>query len=942
MSYQAGALVRTRGRDWIVQPGSDEEFLLLKPLGGRDDEITGVLRGFEEVEAATFSLPSAAHIGDARQAGLLRDAALLSFRANAGPFRSFGRIAVEPRPYQLVPLLMALRQETVRLLIADDVGIGKTVEALLIARELLDRGEIEGFSILCPPHLAEQWESELREKFHLTGVKVLASTAARLDRGLAHGESIFAHYPITIVSTDYIKSDRRRDEFLRSAPDFIIVDEAHTAADPGDGRGGRHQRHELLRGLAEKEQRHILLVTATPHSGNEAAFRSLLSLLNPKFLHLPDDLTGRENEPVRRELAQYFVQRKRGDIKRYLGTETDFPTRNEQDVPFSTHPEAKKLLESVLAFALEELQQNDGTHRQRIRWWATLGLLRALASSPAAAAATLRNRAVLADAITVAEADAIGRRTVFDHMEDDAPEGVDITPGSIVDGEHAVETSTRRLQRFAKQAEALKGKKDAKLDALVHILDGLLKEGRQPIVFCRFIDTADYVADELKKRLKKVEIAAVTGTLAPGEREHRVELLADHPRRVLVATDCLSEGINLQNYFDSVVHYDLSWNPTRHEQREGRVDRYGQSQPEVVVRTMYGVDNQIDGVVLDVLLRKHRAIRTSLGVSVPVPADSDQLIEAIFEGMVLRGTGAQPAHQEALFTDFDEYIKPRAQQFNDRWDAVAERETRSRTMFAQERIKVDDVMRELEEMQRAIGDYHVVERFVTEAARAHHGTVGRTRSGAARIDLTDTPQVVQEAVPQTAVTARFAEPIHAGETHLTRTHPFVEGLASYVLDSALDNTEHSVAKRAGVMRTNAVTTRTTLILARFRYHITTTKSGKSWQTLAEETVPLAFIGAIENNEWLPTADAERLLHATPSGNVLPIQAEQFISYAVADIQTAEGHLAHVAEQRAAALLDAHRRVRTASNVTGLRYKVDALMPVDVIGTYVYIPSGGKP
>src|SRR5213595_2690452 len=112
---------------------------------------------------------------------MLRDAVRLGFRSSAGPFRSFGHIAVEPRPYQLVPLLMALRLDPVRLLIADDVGIGKTVEALLIARELFDRGEVHRMAVLCPPHLAEQWQAELARKFHIEAELVGAGSAARLE-----------------------------------------------------------------------------------------------------------------------------------------------------------------------------------------------------------------------------------------------------------------------------------------------------------------------------------------------------------------------------------------------------------------------------------------------------------------------------------------------------------------------------------------------------------------------------------------------------------------------------------------------------------------------------------------------------------------------------------------------------------------------------------------
>src|SRR3954471_24079293 len=160
-----GTLVQARGREWVVLPESTDELLMVRPVGGLDEEIVGILPAVEPVESATFRLPTADDVGDFTSGRLLPDAARLSTRAAAGPFRSFGRIAVEPRPYQLVPLMMALRLDPVRLLIADDVGIGKTVEALLVARELLDQGDAHGLAVLCPPHLAEQWQAEMRDKF---------------------------------------------------------------------------------------------------------------------------------------------------------------------------------------------------------------------------------------------------------------------------------------------------------------------------------------------------------------------------------------------------------------------------------------------------------------------------------------------------------------------------------------------------------------------------------------------------------------------------------------------------------------------------------------------------------------------------------------------------------------------------------------------------------
>src|SRR5207247_4509040 len=156
MSFAVGSLVRARGREWVVLPESDEQMLVLRPLGGTEDEVAGIYVPLERVDPATFDLPDPAQRGDERSCRLLRDAVRLGFRSSAGPFRSFARIAVEPRPYQVVPLLMALKLDPVRMLISDDVGIGKTIEAALIARELLDRGEVERLAVLCSPPLADR------------------------------------------------------------------------------------------------------------------------------------------------------------------------------------------------------------------------------------------------------------------------------------------------------------------------------------------------------------------------------------------------------------------------------------------------------------------------------------------------------------------------------------------------------------------------------------------------------------------------------------------------------------------------------------------------------------------------------------------------------------------------------------------------------------------
>ncbi len=937
MSFAVGSLVRARGRDWVVLPESKDDLIIVRPLGGGEDETAGIYLPLERVEAASFPLPDPSQLGDYRSCRLLRDALRLGFRSSAGPFRCFGHLAFEPRPYQLVPLLMALKLDPVRILIADDVGIGKTIEAALIVRELIDRGEVNRFAILCPPQIAEQWQTELSSKFHLDAELVLPGTVTRLERACRLGQSIFERHPYVIVSTDFIKSDRRRDDFLRACPELVIVDEAHTCLGAEDGRGSRHQRYQLVKGLAADSDRHLILVTATPHSGKEENFRALLTLLDRDFGNLPDDLSGPANQHHRRRLAAHFVQRRRGDIRHYMQADTPFPEREEAEETYKLSPEYKQLFQKVLEYARETVTDPAATvtaQRQRVRWWSALALLRSMASSPAAAAATLRTRAATADTDSPEEADALGRRTVLDLVEEESSEAMDLAPGSDP-GEDADDAGPvrSRLLAMAREADALQGRKDAKLQKVIPIVEGLIRDGFQPILFCRFIPTAEYVASALRERLKGVEVVAITGNLPPVVREERVAQLAQAEKRVLVCTDCLSEGINLQQHFNAVIHYDLSWNPTRHEQREGRVDRYGQPSPNVRTLTYYGTDNQIDGVVLDVLLRKHRAIRNSLGISVPLPMDSEQVIQAVFEGMLLRG---RKAVQPQLFEEYLSEVE--GNELRRTWEASAEREKRSRTMFAQETIKVDEVVREVEAARAAVGSGVDVAAFTRTALAAYGASVSGTDP--IRVDLSEAPRSLRDTLgAPIRFSARFELPVSSGQLLLTRTHPLVERLANYVLNTALDPHLESVARRCGVIRTSKVGRRTTLLLLRLRFHIITRYGEQERPLLAEDSQLLAFAGSPQNAEWLAADQAEALLLAEPEANVTPDQAAHFLRVVLDGLDVLRPHLEQHARQRGEELLEAHRRVRAASRTKGVSHRVEPQLPPDVLGIFVHLPKG---
>lgn len=932
-----GTLIHARGREWVILPDSTDELLMARPVGGLDEEVAGILPSVEPVQSAEFQLPTQSDLGDFGSGRLLRDAARLSTRAAAGPFRSFGRIAVEPRPYQLVPLMMALKLDPVRLLIADDVGIGKTIEAGVIARELLDRGEIRRMAVLCPPQLAEQWQRELAEKFHIDAELVLSSTIQRLERDLPIGVSVFDRHRITIVSTDFIKSPRHAEDFILKCPEFVIVDEAHGCTLAGGVGRGRQQRFDLLRRIAEDESRNLVLVTATPHSGNEEAFRSLLSLLDGEFANLPTDLDRAEREGVRRKLARHMVQRRRADIRRYLETDTAFPERKDKETTYTFSKDYRALFDDILAFAREYVSEGDGALRRRVRYWSALALLRCVSSSPAAAAATLRCRAA-ADQAEESDVDEIGRRTVLDQGEEDNAVALDFSPGTDTEG--TAESTRRKLLDFARRAEGIAPKDDLKLQGAVKEVKSLLKDGFHPVVFCRFVDTADYVARQLRAVLPtKVRVDSVTGGLPPAEREARIaDLTSESGEYVLVCTDCLSEGINLQQHFDSVLHYDLAWNPTRHEQREGRVDRFGQEKAEVRVITYYGTDNPIDGVILDVLIRKHKSIKSALGVAVSVPGSSEQIAEALFEGALFKEKTRDNPQQMSL--QFIDELEPQKNAIHAEWESARDREKASRSRFAQHTLSPEAVASELQSVRTAIGRSEDVARFVESVLQAANVPL-QVKGRAVTVHLNaETSRALRQAIGRDeSFAGRFDLPLEEGNVYLGRTSPVVEGLASWTLDQALDpmaRDVQAVASRCGVGSTSAVSARTTLLVVRFRYHLQLTGSGGE-TILCEEILPLACTGSADAPQWLSPEEGEALLAARPERNLIQTAIDQQIGLLLTSLPKLQKSLEPVAGERAMAQLAAHERVRESSRPKG-RVTIQPVLPVDILGAYLLIPK----
>ncbi len=943
---QPGSLVRARGRVWVVLPSRDPDVILLRPLTGSVEDVAGLFLPLEghDVVPAQFPPPDPASVGDTTGCLLLYDAARLSVRSGAAPFRSLGHISVVPRPYQFVPLIMALRLQPVRLLIADDVGVGKTIEAALIAREMLDRGLAQRLAVLCPAHLCDQWADELREKFALDPKVVQPSRIARLERELPRPDlSIYQHYPHLVLSIDFVKSDRQRDLFLRNAPDLVIVDEAHTAARPrGQEDRVQHERYALVRDLAQNANRHLLLVTATPHSGIEESFRSLLGLLRPEF-----DVADVEEESdiQRKRLLPYVVQRRRGDLAKWLGTETPFPERQSEEITYSLSPKYEALFEDVLAYCRETVQTGAGlrVQQQRVRHWAAIALLRCLLSSPEAAGLVLKNRAggdlTDAEATLPEEPDSTYRPQVLDLMDEENV-GDYIPSAPLEDADKFIgESERRRLASFRRRAQELAGPQhDHKIERAAQVVDGLLRDGFRPIVFCRFIATAKYVQNQLAEMLGRLHpglrVIAVTGEDADDVRRARVAELTHDPVRVLVATDCLSEGINLQDHFDAVLHYDLPWNPNRLEQREGRVDRFGQRRSVVRTFVLYGQNNDVDLVVLDVLIRKARTIRRQLGIAVPVPVESEQIMQAVVDSVLLRGGGRRAPEAQMRMV----FETPDVSRLHAEWDAAAQRENRQRAYFAQRGIQPDEVARELEATDPVLGTPETVQSFLANAAQRFNGELRPTKqSGVYELNAGTLGRVLAErGFDGSPLRITFDRLKDENALYVGRTHPVVGAFCDAVLGGALAPTPDPNFARCGAMYTNAVTLRTAVILLRLRYLLR-----EQTDEFAEEVLIAAFRREAGKALWLQpldTAGRDLLTLARPAADMPTAERERQVSWALDLLkQQADWH-APIVEQRVRRLQEAHDRLRALVEAAPLA--VQPRTPPDILGCYVLVPAGG--
>lgn len=516
------------------------------------------------------------------------------------PFRSSASVEA----YQLEPLRRAIESPRANMLLADDVGLGKTIEAGLVIQELLLRHRARSVIVVCPAGLVIKWQEELRDKFGLNFEIVNSETMKTFRRTFGVHANPFRVYPRVIVSMSWLPSPRAQrmlEEVYasvkdartadRRAFDVLVVDEAHHVAPSTPSRSSNDkpryavdsQRTTAVRRLAELCE-HRLFLSATPHNGYTESFTALLEMIEPQRFARGADLDERA-------LQQVAVRR----LKRDLPDE-GFRLREVRPLWFDPSADESAAYEKLIAFTRRRNAAVKQEHGRRAADLATVILKKRFFSSPVAFAAT-------AEAYLDARGDEDVQLPEYDDVLGD--EASDEEEGRAEQPElEALRTAKRAqvaltaddiadLEDLIAWGRRYDGRPDSKLGALLRLIEGeQLVPGhgwgdQRIVVFTEYVSTLDWLRDVLESRgLGGERLAIIDGSTDAETREEiRARFTAppsDEPVRILLATDAAGEGIDLQTYCHRLVSFDIPFNPNRLEQRIGRIDRYGQNETPLV------------------------------------------------------------------------------------------------------------------------------------------------------------------------------------------------------------------------------------------------------------------------------------------------------------------------------------------------------------------------
>jgi hypothetical protein len=531
--------------------------------------------------------------------------------------------AVQVEDYQLVPLLKALRMPRVNLLIADDVGLGKTIEAGLIMSELLLRRRIQRVLILTPASLRTQWRDEMWEKFSLSFDLVDRAETHKLRKKLGMDANPWRSFSRIIASYHYLRQDDVLEQFMAASRtpegsphlpwDLLIVDECHNLMPSPFGDDS--DLCKMLRLLAPQFE-HKLFLSATPHNGHTRCFTGLLEILDPVRFSQTSEL-----KPAERERVKQIVMRR---LKREINERTNPPKfctrRPPEPILLDFVPEETVLNDAFSEFraGVKKLIAEGSKSRRRAGSFAVEILNKRLLSSPTAFAESWRRAKeglAAEEAATDAELSAAAGTAERDTGDDRETQKREDTAASVT-GAWLKAVADRLEEPIRNIDQALAGigldisnddvieqdpRADARFNALLHVIDRLLlnngewRDDERLIVFTEYKTTLDYLVRRLRERFDSERIRMLFGGMDDFERGTVKDAFNDPAAevRLLLATDAAAEGLNLQRTARYLLHYDCPWNPSRLEQRNGRLDRHGQGRDVAVHYFMSDQDNDL-------------------------------------------------------------------------------------------------------------------------------------------------------------------------------------------------------------------------------------------------------------------------------------------------------------------------------------------------------------
>lgn len=525
-------------------------------------------------------------------------------------YAAFHACRIAPEPYQLAPLARLLSDPRRSLLIADDVGLGKTIEAGICIAELMTRGVGRRVLLVVPPGLTPQWLDEMWDKFGLGFTPI--ENSASLDRAqtsVSEGIQPWAYFDRVITSTEYLKRRDVHAAALAQPWDVIVVDEAHYLAESGTPANPYTTVRARLGPKLRQAARSLILLTATPHNGYRHSFRSLIELVEPT-----DATLQGKTEDVQRRVARSMIRRLKRQIVKTVagGTEPAFPPRLpvQRIEVTSLADEEREIFALVSSYCRKTVEAAAGSEESDLVSFAMQIIRKRMLSSRAALTQTIRNRL---EAVSAFKTDEPPTRAEVRELQADLPLGesnAERIASRIVRTGLSREAKRRdaekkQLKKISKLLEQVSDRPDPKLAALARDLKAevLSLPNEKAIVFTEYRDTLNALRDLLASDPAFANaVVELTGGLSSRQRKSRIARFHKPDCRVLLATDAASEGLNLQKQCHRLYHVELPWNPNRLEQRNGRIDRHGQTRSPLI-KYLFHADSPED-LILDRLVQR--------------------------------------------------------------------------------------------------------------------------------------------------------------------------------------------------------------------------------------------------------------------------------------------------------------------------------------------------